>query len=625
MTIYQNNKPYPLLKTYVAFSDGPYVANPTWTEITSYVRHVETNRGRATDWSTFSGQATVVLNNRTRAFDAFNASGPYYGQLTPRRQIKIEATTYTGSAGSGWNEASTYPVFRGYVAGWPEAWTAAGTDSTVTIQCFDALQLLGSSNLTYDWAYTYITTTSPRHYWKLDDPVPGFAVSPLQDYGSVPFPMRTTTSAQNGDQLAVGLANSSVQSTDYCAATYQTAIQQGTAGDFSISFWSIPQTTDSSVSCVYGFFQGWNVLCDFVQTSTTAKWQFTVANASATYQFPASITNLNPGQPHHIALTWTSASHTPHIYIDGIEYTGAVVTTGAIIILDYTESYGLAQGTYQQLVVWNTVVAQAVFQNIVYWSLASFPETTAARMDRLIGQTPFPAALYSKPYPTYVNVLDITDNGPSVASELQLVADTEGAPLYVSKSGVLTMLTRYQQFTQSTSFNSQMQFGSVGAAGLGEDITLTLDGDSMRNRFTVTTSGGGYWTTDYSASETAYGIAGQNVDTQSQDLANAQNLGLLFGGLGQYVYPLFSEMKAVVTNTGNWDSFLGLELLNRVTLVLLVPTGSPIIQDVLLSRIRFVASPGYLEAFIEGSVRFASAFRLDYSSINGPDVILYTG
>ncbi len=150
--------PFPVAIVEIAFDDGPYVVSPTWTNVTSYVREMTTDRGRSDDWGTFDGSASVVLSNRDRRFDPFNTSGPYYGKLLPRRQIRITAT-YGGT---------TYPVFRGFVAGWPPVWTDAGKDSTVTLSCFDAMGLLASDAQPVDWARNYILTTSPRHYYPCD-------------------------------------------------------------------------------------------------------------------------------------------------------------------------------------------------------------------------------------------------------------------------------------------------------------------------------------------------------------------------------------------------------------------------------------------------------------------------
>ena len=147
--------PFPVAIVEIAFDDGPYVASPTWTNVTSYVREMSTDRGRSDDWGSFEGSAEVVLSNLDRRFDPFNASGPYYGKLTPRRQIRITAT-FGGT---------TYPVFRGYVNGWPPVWTNAGYDSTVTLSCMDALGFLASETLPADWSRDFILSTAPRHYY----------------------------------------------------------------------------------------------------------------------------------------------------------------------------------------------------------------------------------------------------------------------------------------------------------------------------------------------------------------------------------------------------------------------------------------------------------------------------
>ena len=88
---------YPAAVVEIAFDDGPYVVSPTWTDVTAYVRELTIDRGVNDDWNLVaSGSATVVLSNRDRRFDPFYTSGPYYGKLLPRRQIRIRATHSSG-------------------------------------------------------------------------------------------------------------------------------------------------------------------------------------------------------------------------------------------------------------------------------------------------------------------------------------------------------------------------------------------------------------------------------------------------------------------------------------------------------------------------------------------------
>jgi hypothetical protein len=124
------------------------------------VRAINTSRGRTDDWQNFdSGSATVVLDNRDRRFDPMYSSGPYYGNLQPRRQIRIDATT---------DNVTYCDVFRGYVDGWPVEISDAGYDSTVTVSCYDALGLIAQNTIPADWSDNYITSLNPTHYWRLN-------------------------------------------------------------------------------------------------------------------------------------------------------------------------------------------------------------------------------------------------------------------------------------------------------------------------------------------------------------------------------------------------------------------------------------------------------------------------
>jgi len=154
--------PYPTPTVEIALDHGPYEPNPTWTDITPWCWSMTIDRGRSDDWGDFDGSATVVLNNRDRRFDPYNTSSPYWNsgtgttKLLPRRQIRIRAQTNDGGT------PVTHDVFRGFVDGWAPSWTDAGTNSTVTLSCFDALQFLAAEQLPADWSRNYILSTNPH-------------------------------------------------------------------------------------------------------------------------------------------------------------------------------------------------------------------------------------------------------------------------------------------------------------------------------------------------------------------------------------------------------------------------------------------------------------------------------
>lgn len=86
--------------------------NTEWTlggtvfvDITTRVRSISVNRGRTGLFTEFpAGAATVELNNHDRAFDPVYQDSPFYGNIIPRRAIKI------------WSNDEL--VFQGYVNDW---------------------------------------------------------------------------------------------------------------------------------------------------------------------------------------------------------------------------------------------------------------------------------------------------------------------------------------------------------------------------------------------------------------------------------------------------------------------------------------------------------------------------
>lgn len=598
---------YPTPKVEIAFDDGPYTASPRWTDVTSYVREMSIDRGQDGDWGTFSGNAYVTLDNRTRRFDPFYTSGTYYGKLLPRRQIKISAV-YGGT---------TYPVFRGFISGWPPAWTDAGTDSTVSLSCFDALGLLQSENLPADWAHQYILTTAPRHYWPCNEPVTPFvAGGVIKDYGSVPYGMTTSALASNGDQLAVGLVNSSIQGTAGYAATSVTGAVQG-VGNFSASMWMTGDTdTDNGTGGIY-YNTVWDV--EF-QASTNSYLVYMLDyNSNLLRQWRTTAT-FDGGVSRMISFTFNGTSKAIAIWVDGVPQAVTTIATTGIIGFTVNEGYYLGAGQTQQFIVWDGIQTEAVFQAIYKYSTVTFSESTAARFNRLIAETAFPASLTSPPSAPASTVLDLTDDAPTVSSELLKVADSEYAPLFVDRSGVLTLYNQNQIRTQTRSIVSQATYGSGGVA-IGQNIAIAYDGDSMRNTAAVTMSKGGVYEGTNSTSVTAYGAAEASVDTQVASLANATQIGNIVTGWGGQVYAKADPFDVVLSPDRNWASTLDRELNDRITLVIQPPTGNAITTPMLLSRVSHSVVPGEWRTTFEGSARWAAVFILNQSRLNGTDLL----
>lgn len=122
------------------------IAGPIFYDITNRVTGVTgvtTKRGKNRELDRYSaGNATVTLNNEDRAFDPLNTSSIFYGNIIPRRQIRIR----TGG----------FDQFNGVVEDWNLDYDVAGK-SNAQIMAADGFTLLAQQTLTPGTAITQKT------------------------------------------------------------------------------------------------------------------------------------------------------------------------------------------------------------------------------------------------------------------------------------------------------------------------------------------------------------------------------------------------------------------------------------------------------------------------------------
>ena len=107
------------------------LAGELFYDISDRVQTVSVRRGKSQALDrTDAGIATIVVENNDRVFDPLYEAGPYYGQLVPRRQVRISA----GSA----------PVFYGYVEDFDLEYLP-GNRATAQIDVADAFGALANA------------------------------------------------------------------------------------------------------------------------------------------------------------------------------------------------------------------------------------------------------------------------------------------------------------------------------------------------------------------------------------------------------------------------------------------------------------------------------------------------
>lgn len=114
--------------------DGSYtLGGLQYVDVTSRVRNFAVARGRSSLFNQFpAGQASIEFNNHDRAFDPLYTASPYYGNILPRREIRITSGGIV--------------QFTGWVEDWDLTYTPDG-NSVVVATANDAISILAGNTL----------------------------------------------------------------------------------------------------------------------------------------------------------------------------------------------------------------------------------------------------------------------------------------------------------------------------------------------------------------------------------------------------------------------------------------------------------------------------------------------
>ena len=112
-------------------------------DVSEFVRQVSVRRGKSRQLDKFTaGSASIQFNNNTRTFDPEFVSSPYYGQIIPKRTVKVSTG---GSA-----------VFYGVVDDWNLNYDLSGL-STAGADCVDGFTQLAQGALSAHTATSQLT------------------------------------------------------------------------------------------------------------------------------------------------------------------------------------------------------------------------------------------------------------------------------------------------------------------------------------------------------------------------------------------------------------------------------------------------------------------------------------
>lgn len=162
---------FPIVRCRISFDDYAE-STPVWNEVTnSDFRGYSTSRGRENEQQTHdAGTATVVLDNRDRAYDPnVNAT------VTPMNGLWL----YEEFSGE------VRDIFKGYVDAWQQGWPDGGwSDAVVTATATDEFKVLAMQAVptTSPPRGTYadlVAVDIPTGYWRLNEDPDQFIQEPV--------------------------------------------------------------------------------------------------------------------------------------------------------------------------------------------------------------------------------------------------------------------------------------------------------------------------------------------------------------------------------------------------------------------------------------------------------------
>lgn len=566
---------YPTLKVSIAFTTSdPMTASPTWTEVTADVRSLRTRRGRTDETQRFQpGTATLVLDNADRKYDPQYGSSTYTGNLYPMRQLKVEAI---------WN-STTYPVFRGFIEGWPQEYHESNKDATVTITANDAFEFLSNCDLP-DASGLFAKLGTVSFWYPLDDDNTGELYNTAVDltYGqhgayyydditqTVDFRQPALIGSGGSVHLAGG-AHVKLSSSTYSVLLSPKVYTLG------VSF--TRNGTPVGAEPLIDASGDWGSASTRVTITTTGVIGFDVAAGVASASITGTI-NVCDGKPHGVTVTRNGTALA--LYVDGVAdgtatmganslgagsyiQLGNYITTYDSGTLAYASGVTHFTGNLQNFVAYASALSSTNAAILSGWLGAWGEEGSGARIGHVLDLAGWPSGLRS--IDTGDVIIGRQALSGSALAELQLVETSEDGRLFIDRSGNVAFHSRTKDVTSAA---PTYTFGTTDSATsvqvLAGSTSFRWDRNLIATQMTV--NGIGCQQTVTSSTSSVYGYRSRQVSTI---LTNANDCRGLAEGL-LYVRALHDaqlrcdgfEMRPVRAPSTAWPIVLGLELGDKV-------------------------------------------------------------
>ena len=582
--------------------------------------------------STATGAATAVPRNSTSAFTigstpaGFPSAGVVYRvelgiaaigtvdvvvRFTDGQRFTPGASSGIDTAGNTWTvhgsasfPARTRTLFGGFAEGWP---VPARTLGEAPVELVDGFGLLSAAEIPDGSPFeATLRALGPVNYWKLTDAQGSDSIA---DYGTDGTPGKANGGAADalgGTGLDAGSDGTALDVDGYNTdAIVDVSAADGAdwstlvvllAADAVGSRAGIILDTPSRTLYVGGSGGGGSEgkLYAFEPTSPTAvtgndtnarvddgatrlvvvrrtgagTYTFEINGASAAASARAAV---RPGTPVKSQIAWSACRLGESVSNEG----GLKGTIQHLALFDRVLSAGESAALADAFEVWGA-------------------DTIDARIGRLLDLAGWSSSERDLDA-SEVGLLGAGTVGADALDDVRTLERSEAGAFYQTPDYVMRFRSRYASVTDLRSTAVRYTFTDEAGAGRFrfEDLTLPPQGDLIRNRVTVTWTGGSV-TVEDAASIDAHGPREHSIDTVLSTAAQARALGELV--LARFADPVV-RVSALELNLAAepvlWEPVVDLELGDRVRVVWTPGNvGDPIEVEGLVEGIRISAGDG---------------------------------
>lgn len=512
-----------------------------------------------------------------------------------------------------------YPVFRGFVGGWPQDYDVSNNLATVGLSCTDGMAKLATAGTPSSVYALEVEADTPKAWWRLSE-TSGIEAGDSSDNGYVGTYADGTTALSTRSPNEWETVPAIKFDGDPRPMNVAAAAQAITGRPATITFLVNVSTIDFARSLPLLYYRGESFVIRYIwkqyppddpTPSQQDKWRLEIEwqTAAAPGSNYATTTLMAvDGQTHHVAARIPSAA-APAIYVDGVNATFATSTTSLayttgdrfVIGGDYgtvgrtSTTTSALEGIFGDISIFDTDIGTT--RITAHAAAVSAPwdlDTTGARIDRVLGLG-WPSDLVD-------TAAGYTTLGPAMLdrNQLQLIKRYEKAEqgrFFISRAGKATFLDRYYNQLVAAGVTSQATFSDDGSDNAYCGIAFDYDDRQVYNRVRASRIGGTYVEVYDQASIDTYG---EQVDTSLGNLdlgSDSEARGLAELRLDRYKDPQLRarpvELKLHGLTAAQQADVLDLELGYRVTVERTPQSvGSAISQETIVEGISHRLSGG---------------------------------